>query len=73
MCIYPLFLHAFVHTCMLDLPSGNHKNILNDANVPWSEYRYFDPKTVGLDFEGMMTDIEVECYLDTITSSEFET
>ncbi|KAG0625995.1 hypothetical protein M758_2G094600 [Ceratodon purpureus] len=37
---------------------GNHKNIFNDAGVPWKEYRYFDPKTVGLDFEGMMEDIE---------------
>jgi aspartate aminotransferase len=32
---------------------------MNDAGVPWSEYRYFDPKTVGLDFEGMISDIKV--------------
>lgn len=38
---------------------GNHKNIFNDARVPWSEYRYYDPKTVGLDFEGMIADIKV--------------
>ncbi|XP_047339559.1 aspartate aminotransferase, chloroplastic-like [Impatiens glandulifera] len=37
---------------------GNHKNIFNDARVPWSEYRYYDPKTVGLDFDGMMSDIK---------------
>ncbi|KAH7331029.1 hypothetical protein KP509_20G012700 [Ceratopteris richardii] len=37
---------------------GNHKNILNDAGVPWSEYRYFDPKTVGLDFDGMLADMK---------------
>ncbi|KAL9230290.1 hypothetical protein vseg_005663 [Gypsophila vaccaria] len=37
---------------------GNHKNIFNDARVPWSEYRYYDPKTVGLDFEGMISDIK---------------
>ncbi|KAA8525547.1 hypothetical protein F0562_007400 [Nyssa sinensis] len=37
---------------------GNHKNILNDAGVPWSEYRYYDPKTVGLDFDGMISDIK---------------
>ncbi|KAL8171115.1 hypothetical protein V2J09_022919 [Rumex salicifolius] len=36
----------------------NHKNIFNDAKVPWSEYRYYDPKTVGLDFEGMIADIK---------------
>ncbi|GMH07049.1 hypothetical protein Nepgr_008889 [Nepenthes gracilis] len=37
---------------------GNHKDIFNDARVPWSEYRYYDPKTVGLDFEGMIADIK---------------
>ncbi|XP_065850043.1 aspartate aminotransferase, chloroplastic [Euphorbia lathyris] len=37
---------------------GNHKNIFNDARVPWSEYRYYDPRTVGLDFEGMIADIK---------------
>uniref|UniRef100_A0A0E0GE32 Aspartate aminotransferase n=1 Tax=Oryza nivara TaxID=4536 RepID=A0A0E0GE32_ORYNI len=37
---------------------GNHKNIFNDAKVPWSEYRYYDPKTVGLDFQGMIADIQ---------------
>ncbi|KAK8509348.1 hypothetical protein V6N12_018426 [Hibiscus sabdariffa] len=37
---------------------GNHKNIFNDARVPWSEYRYYDPKTVGLDFEGMIVGIK---------------
>ena len=39
--------------------TGNHKNIFNDARVPWSEYRYYDPRTVGLDFEGMIADIQV--------------
>lgn len=37
---------------------GNHKNIFNDARVPWSEYRYYDPNTVGLDFDGMIADIK---------------
>ncbi|KAK9947173.1 hypothetical protein M0R45_012607 [Rubus argutus] len=41
---------------------GNHKNIFNDARVPWSEYRYYDPKTVGLDFEGMISDIKT-CFV----------
>ena len=43
--------------------AGNHKNIFNDARVPWSEYRYYDPKTVGLDFEGMIADIKVPSWL----------
>lgn len=42
--------------------AGNHKNIFNDARVPWSEYRYYDPKTVGLDFEGMISDIKVSSF-----------
>jgi len=44
--------------------AGNHKNIFNDAGVPWKEYRYFNPKTVGLDFDGMMEDIEVNFMKD---------
>ena len=36
---------------------GNHKNIFSDAGVEWKWYRYFDPKTVGLDFEGLMEDL----------------
>ena len=47
--------------------TGNHKNIFNDARVPWSEYRYYDPKTVGLDFEGMIADIKVIFWLKMLT------
>lgn len=25
--------------------------------MPWKEYRYFDPETVGLDFAGLMEDL----------------
>ncbi|EIE18335.1 aspartate aminotransferase [Coccomyxa subellipsoidea C-169] len=45
-------------TAYLSNPTwGNHKNIFADAGVEWKWYRYFDPKTVGLDFEGLMEDI----------------
>lgn len=37
---------------------GNHKNIFADAGLEWKTYRYFDPKTIGLDFAGMMEDIK---------------
>ena len=40
-------------------PPGNHKNIFSDAGVPWAEYRYFEPKSIGLDFAGMIEDIKV--------------
>ena len=36
----------------------NHKNIFALAGVKWDTYRYFDPETVGLDFEGMIADIQ---------------
>ncbi|KMZ71571.1 Aspartate transaminase [Zostera marina] len=56
---------AFIHRyfpdskAMISSPTwGNHKNIFNDARVPWSEYRYYDPRTVGLDFDGMISDIK---------------
>ncbi|CAK9185511.1 unnamed protein product [Ilex paraguariensis] len=45
---------------------GNHKNIFNDARVPWSKYHYYDPKTVGLDFDGMISDIKWEKIADVI-------
>ncbi|URE07169.1 Aspartate aminotransferase [Musa troglodytarum] len=38
----------------------NHENIFNDATVPWSEYRYFDPRTVVLDFDGTIANIKVQ-------------
>eukprot|EP00245_Coleochaete_scutata_P001621 TRINITY_DN11_c0_g2_i1.p1 TRINITY_DN11_c0_g2~~TRINITY_DN11_c0_g2_i1.p1 ORF type:complete len:416 (+),score=95.35 TRINITY_DN11_c0_g2_i1:154-1401(+) len=37
---------------------GNHKNICADAGVAWKEYRYYCPKTIGLNFEGMIEDIK---------------
>ena len=30
---------------------GNHKNICLDAGVESANYRYYDPKTIGLDLE----------------------
>jgi aspartate aminotransferase len=56
---------AFINTWMpgttvyLSNPTwGNHCNIFADAGVEWKYYRYFDPATVGLDFEGMKEDIK---------------
>lgn len=36
----------------------NHKNIFTLAGVKWDTYRYFNPETVALDFEGMIEDIK---------------
>jgi aspartate aminotransferase len=46
-------------TVYLSKPTwGNHKNIFGDAGVEWKEYTYYNPETVGLDFEGMVADIK---------------
>eukprot|EP00195_Chlamydomonas_chlamydogama_P011440 CAMPEP_0202901242 /NCGR_PEP_ID=MMETSP1392-20130828/14143_1 /ASSEMBLY_ACC=CAM_ASM_000868 /TAXON_ID=225041 /ORGANISM="Chlamydomonas chlamydogama, Strain SAG 11-48b" /LENGTH=435 /DNA_ID=CAMNT_0049587777 /DNA_START=77 /DNA_END=1384 /DNA_ORIENTATION=+ len=37
---------------------GNHRNIFGDEGVKWEYYRYFDQETVGLDFKGMVEDLE---------------
>ena len=37
---------------------GNHFNIFGDAGLECGKYRYFDAKTVGLDFEGMIADLD---------------
>ena len=55
------FIHQFLpgKTVYISNPTWpNHKNIFALAGVPWDTYRYFKPETVGLDFEGMMEDIE---------------
>lgn len=38
---------------------GNHGPIAVDSGFQPASYRYFDPKTNGLDFEGMKTDLQV--------------
>ncbi|KAJ3193579.1 aspartate transaminase aat1 [Irineochytrium annulatum] len=43
----------------LPTPSwGNHANIVRDAGMKVQQYRYFDKKTNGLDFEGMKEDLK---------------
>lgn len=36
---------------------GLYRMILQQANIPMNTYRYFDPQTKGIDFEGMCIDI----------------
>ncbi|KAI9833393.1 MAG: aspartate transaminase aat1 [Phylliscum demangeonii] len=36
---------------------ANHAAILKDARLPMQKYRYYNPDTIGLDFDGMMADI----------------
>jgi aspartate aminotransferase len=44
----------------LPVPSwGNHTPIFRDSGLEVCGYRYFDKKTVGLDFEGLKEDLKV--------------
>ena len=36
----------------------NHTSILNYLGMEWQPYRYFDPETRGVDFDGMMRDLK---------------
>ena len=54
------FIHQYMpgKTVYISNPTWpNHKNIFTLAGVSWDAYRYFDPRTVGLDFQGMLEDI----------------
>jgi aspartate/tyrosine/aromatic aminotransferase len=35
----------------------NHLNIARDSNLSFKEYRYFDPKTKGVDITGLLEDL----------------
>ena len=37
---------------------GNHNKIFAQSSVPVNSYKYYNPKTIGLDFEGMKADIK---------------
>ena len=46
--------------CAVVVPNptwGNHFNIFESSGLPTGEYRYFDKKTLGLDLDGMLTDL----------------
>jgi len=36
---------------------ANHKNCFADAGMAWKNYTYYDPNTKGLNFDGMIADI----------------
>ena len=55
------FLHKFLPDATIYLPNptwGNHKNVFTDAGCEIAYYRHFDPATIGLDFAGLMEDLE---------------
>jgi aspartate aminotransferase len=55
------FLERFYPSKTIYLPSptwGNHIPIFKDSGLKVEHYRYYDKKTVGLDFKGMTGDIK---------------
>jgi aspartate aminotransferase len=51
--------HSGEKTVLLPGPTwGNHPNIIKDAGLKSSTYRYFDKATNGLDLNGMLQDIQ---------------
>ena len=39
---------------------GNHLAIMTNAGLDVRRYRYFEPNTKGLDYEGMIEDLKVK-------------
>lgn len=56
------FLQRFfpgAKTIYIPNPSwANHKAVFNDAGLEVKQYSYYDKKTIGLDLNGMLTDIK---------------
>ncbi|KZT06907.1 PLP-dependent transferase [Laetiporus sulphureus 93-53] len=51
----------FPHAKTIYIPNpswGNHTAVFRDSALEVKQYRYFDKKTVGLDFEGMKADLK---------------
>ena len=52
--------YPHVKPIYLPVPSwGNHTPVFRDSGLEVKGYRYFDKKTVGLDFEGLKEDLKV--------------
>ncbi|XVE71054.1 hypothetical protein DITRI_Ditri10aG0119200 [Diplodiscus trichospermus] len=50
--------HYHQHVVYLPEPTyGNHPNLLSAAGLSLKSYRYYDPKTHGLDFRGLLEDL----------------
>lgn len=63
LCIGANFLSRFFpgnKEIYLPTPSwGNHTPLFKLAGLTVKSYRYYDPKTCGLDFQGVLDDISV--------------
>ncbi|GLU09884.1 hypothetical protein SLE2022_267190 [Rubroshorea leprosula] len=53
-----LFKHYHVHTIYIPQPTwGNHPKVFMMAGLSVKSYRYYDPATRGLDFQGLLEDL----------------
>ena len=56
--------YPYTKAIYLPTPSwGNHTPIFRDSGLEVRNYRFFDKKTVGLDFAGLKEDLLVMCYV----------
>ncbi|KAH0860421.1 hypothetical protein HID58_088682 [Brassica napus] len=54
------FLKKHYHQCVIFIPKptwGNHPKVFNLAGLSVEYYRYYDPATRGLDFQGLLEDL----------------
>ena len=55
-------MHRYMPGAAVYIPKptwANHHNIFRDAQVEQKGFRYYKPDTRGLDFEGLMEDLQV--------------
>ena len=60
--LFAEFMHRYMPGAAVYIPKptwANHHNIFRDAQVEQKGFRYYKPDTRGLDFEGLMEDLQV--------------
>ena len=60
--LFAEFMHRYLPGAAVCIPKptwANHHNIFRDAQVEQRGFRYYKPDTRGLDFEGLMEDLQV--------------
>lgn len=51
--------YPYTNTVYIPTPSwANHAAVFKDSGLKVEKYRYYNPQTIGLDFEGMIADIK---------------
>jgi len=61
--------YPYAKTIYLPTPTWpNHKSIFEDAGLEVKYYRYYDNRTIDLDFEGLIQDLRVSPFLSSFSS-----